>query len=297
MVDMGVSTHLLSIYWFKVYAGPYLGFYGAVWDGKHVRVEPLTPLFDLSTHWREANERFAIAASLDALVLAVNNIEAHYKSIEAEANVNFPPKRYDRDLQKARGYPFLSSYEDNGQEMSFMYNERLHKEKLVFSAAIVNKPDSDEFVVKFTPWYSEDAHNCLASHNLAPRLRRCGQISADWTVVIMDISKYPVLFGLELSDVDKERVRHKVMDAARRLHQEGFVHGDIREANVLIDVESLTSNDLKIHLIDFDWAGPIGEAKYPVDVNKIAVRRPDGVKGGGLITEQHDIEITSFLFA
>ncbi|KAF8339438.1 hypothetical protein F5887DRAFT_979972 [Amanita rubescens] len=277
--------------------GPYLGFYGAVWDGKRVRVEPLTPLFDLSTHWRETKARCAIAASFDALMIAVNSIEAHYNSIEAEANVNSPPERYDRDLQKARGYPFLTSYEDNGQEINFMYNERLHDEKLIFSAAIVNQPDSEEFVVKFTPWYSEDAHNCLSSHNLAPRLRRCVRISADWIAVIMDKSKYRVLFGLQLSDADKEKVRHKVTSMVRMLHQEGFVHGDIREANILIDYKSLTSDDVKIHLIDFDWAGPIGEAKYPAEVNKITMRRPDGVEGGGLITKQHDIEMISFLFA
>lgn len=62
-------------------------------------------------------------------------------------------------------------------------------------------------------------------------------------------------------------------------------------------MESLTSDDVNIHLIDFDWARPIGEAKYPADVNKIAIRRLDGVEGGGFITEQHDIEMASFLFA
>ncbi|KAF8346740.1 hypothetical protein F5887DRAFT_1158236 [Amanita rubescens] len=278
--------------------GSYLGFYGAVWDGKRVRVEPLTHIFDLSTHWKETKARWTIAASLDAFMVAANSIEAHYKSIEAEAKVNpTPPEGYNLDLQKARGYPFLTSYEDNGQEINFMYNERLHDEKLVFSASIVNQPDSSEFVVKFTPWYSEDTHNYLASYDLAPRLRRCVRISADWIAVIMDKSKYLVPFDLILSDEDNEKVRHKVTSVVRMLHQKGFVHGDIRQANILIEKESLRSDDVKIHLIDFDWAGSIGEAKYPADVNKITVRRPDGVEGGGFITKQHDIEMASFLFA
>jgi len=298
MIDMGTSAHLSSVHLFMVYAGSYLGFYGAVWDGKRARVEPLTPIFDLSTHWKETKARWTIAASLDAFMVAANSIEAHYKSIEAEAKVNpTPPEGYNLDLQKARGYPFLTSYEDNGREINFMYNERLHDEKLVFSASIVNQPDSDEFVVKFTPWYSEDAHNCLGSYDLAPRLRRCVRISADWIAVIMDKSKYLVPFDLILSDEDNEKVRHKVTSVVRMLHQEGFVHGDIQQTNILIDVESLTSDDVKIHLIDFDWAGPIGEAKYPADVNRITMRRPDGVEGGGFITEQHDIEMASFLFA
>ena len=112
----------------------------------------------------------------------------------------------------------------------------------------------------------------------------------------MDKSKYRVIFGQRLSDADKEKVQRKVTSAVRMLHQEGFVHGDVRKANVLIDVESLISDDVKIHLIDFDRAGPIGEAKYPAEVNKITMRRPDGVEGGGFITKQHDIEMASFLF-
>lgn len=93
MVDMGIPAHLSSVHLFMVYAGLYLGFYGAAWDGKRVRVEPLTPLFDLSTHWRETKARYVIAASLDALMVAVDSIEAHYNSIEAQAKMNpTPPK-------------------------------------------------------------------------------------------------------------------------------------------------------------------------------------------------------------
>ncbi|KAK2460464.1 hypothetical protein APHAL10511_007511 [Amanita phalloides] len=235
--------------------GTYLGFYGALWDGKRIRVEPLTPLFDLSTHWRETKARCAIAASFDALLVAVNSIEAHYNSIEAEANVNSPPRRYNIDLWKARGYPFLTSYEENGQEINFMYNERLHS----LSSPL---PLST----------SRTLMNSLSSSRCAPRLRRCVRISADWIAVIMDKSKYQVFIGLQLSDADKEKVRHKVTSVVQMLHQEGFVHGDIRESNILIDVESLTSDDVKIHLIDFDWAGFIGEAKYPAEVNKRIMR-------------------------
>ncbi|PFH48308.1 hypothetical protein AMATHDRAFT_42357 [Amanita thiersii Skay4041] len=270
MVDMGV----------------YFGFYGAVWDGTRVRVEPLTPLFDLSTHLREINTRFAMAATLDALRVAVDSINAHYNLIEAKAKANpILPKAYDPDLQKARGYPFLTSYKDKDdeQEIHFMHSERLHAEKLIFRAAIVNQPESDPL---------------LSTSRRTPRLRQCVRISAHWIGVIMDESKYEMLFGLSLSGAEREKVRHKVMSAVRILHQEGFVHGDIRQSNNLIDVESLATDDVRIHLIDLDWAGPIGAAKYPADLNRITMRRPEGVEGGGLITEQHDIDMASlFLFA
>jgi hypothetical protein len=75
--------------------GTYLGFYSAVWDGKRIRVKPLTPLFDLSTHWIETKDRCMITASFNALMVAINSIEAHYNSIKAKANMNSPPQRGD----------------------------------------------------------------------------------------------------------------------------------------------------------------------------------------------------------
>jgi hypothetical protein len=68
--------------------------------------------------------------------------------------------------------------------------------------------------------------------------------------------------------------------------------------NILVDCESLTkeSDDVNVHLVDFDWAGPVGVARYPIGVNKTTVWRPDGVQDGELITVQHDDEMVSNLF-
>jgi serine/threonine protein kinase len=189
----------------------------------------------------------------------------------------------------------MTSYEDDGQRVAFTYNERLDDEKLIFSA-ILHHPNSEERLVKYTWRYSEAAHNYLASHGSAPRIQRCVRISADWTAVIMDKSTYQRLYGLRLSDAEQEKVRHKVRSVVQTLHQGGFVHGDIRDTNILIDIESLASEDVAIHLIDFDWAGRLGEAKYPIEVNKTTMRRPVDVEGGGLITKEHDLEMVSYLF-
>ncbi|KZT02334.1 uncharacterized protein LAESUDRAFT_622760, partial [Laetiporus sulphureus 93-53] len=134
--------------------------------------------------------------------------------------------------------------------------------------------DSRECLVKSTWQYSEAAHDYLASRGWAPTLRQCIRISADWIAVIMDRSKYQPLYGLSLSKADQEKVRCKVKSIVRMLHEGGFVHGDIRDTNLLIDPESLASDDVMVHLIDFDWAGRIGEAKHPVGVNRKTVKRP-----------------------
>ena len=279
------------------YAGTYMGFYGAAWDGNQVRVEPLAEGIDLATNWKRRNTRDAMASYFDAFVLVTKNIEEHYKSIEAKAQAHQTPLDYDPIVYKARQYPFLTSYDDNGTKTSFIYKERLYENKLVFSAT-VNQPGSGEYIVKFTSRYSEAAHNFLASCGLAPKVHKCIQISVDWTAVVMDMSKYQVLHNMGLSKAEQEKVAYKVRFIVQLLHNRGFVHGNIRDSKILVNGASLESDNVEVHLIGFNWAGCCGEVKFPVGMGHGTLRRPEGVeaRGGEVITEQHDNKMVSYLF-
>ena len=270
-------------------------FYGAAWDGDRVRVEPLAPGIDLAIHWKDLNSRLAIASYFDAFVLATKNIEVHYKSIEAKARAHQTPLGCDPIVHKARQYPFVTSYDNNGTETSFTYKKRLYENKLIFSAT-VNQPSSGECIIKFTSRYSEAAHNFLASCGLAPKVRKCIRISVNWTAVVKDMSSYKVLHDMGLSRAEQEKVSCKVTSIIQLLHDGGFVHGNIRDAKILINGPSLKSNDVKVQLIGFDWAGCCGEAKYPVGMDCKTLRCLEGIEGGELITKKHDHEMVSYLF-
>jgi RIO-like serine/threonine protein kinase len=114
--------------------------------------------------------------------------------------------------------------------------------------------------------------------------------------VVMDTSRYTMLFGLRLTKDQQEKIQRKVEKTLRVLHDAEFVHGDVRSTNILIDLESLDSDDVGIHFVDFDWAGRIGEANYPDDINGFTVKRPEGAEGGKLITVEHDKMMVSYLF-
>jgi len=65
------------------------------------------------------------------------------------------------------------------------------------------------------------------------------------------------------------------------LHEQGFVHGDIRAFNMVFD-----GNDGK--LIDFDLSGVVGKARYPLGYKSTL---PDGIRCGhalNLIEKHHD---------
>eukprot|EP01054_Gregarina_sp_Poly1_P010045 Gregarina_sp_Poly_1__10044@NODE_674_length_6834_cov_113_052608_g508_i0_p1_GENE_NODE_674_length_6834_cov_113_052608_g508_i0NODE_674_length_6834_cov_113_052608_g508_i0_p1_ORF_typecomplete_len698_score81_65WaaY/PF06176_11/1_5e08Kdo/PF06293_14/9e05RIO1/PF01163_22/9_3e05Pkinase_fungal/PF17667_1/8_7e02Pkinase_fungal/PF17667_1/0_00071Pkinase/PF00069_25/0_00083APH/PF01636_23/0_0017Pkinase_Tyr/PF07714_17/0_1Kinaselike/PF14531_6/0_2_NODE_674_length_6834_cov_113_052608_g508_i01632094 len=111
-----------------------------------------------------------------------------------------------------------------------------------------------------------------------------------------------------------------------RLHKKGLVHGDVRSPNVIIDDsaakliqlrarsapwppsdllsprtdstrDSSGSSSLeesgfgvKMHLIDFDWAGDIGTAKYPTLLNR-RTNFPDDAQRAGYIRPSHDLQM------
>jgi Lipopolysaccharide kinase (Kdo/WaaP) family len=192
-------------------------------------------------------------------------------------------------------YPYPTSYDDkDGRQINFKYEHRV-EEKLVF----IVLTDTDERVIaKFTKRYSADVHMFLASLGYAPSLRAVAPLPGGWIMVVMDLSPFSLLSEVKLFDELREQVRLKVTNIVQTLHKNGFVHGDIWSVNVLVEYEALqvTGNeDFGIHLLDFDWAGWIGEAKYPTRVNTETVRRPEGVADGEDITCDHDLGMVDLL--
>jgi hypothetical protein len=282
MVDVGTLNTIYPFVSNEVWLGPSIAFYGCLWTGEHLHVEPLTPSYDLTTHWTNEIARNAIASSLDAFNNTIRRLEGYYKTLDSASPV-------------IRTFPYPTSYIDkSGREVKFKYQSRIG-EKLVFRAL----GDGDEdLCVKFTKRYSEEAHQFLADLGYAPQLRAVTSLPSDWTMVVMDFSPFVQLVAPlpQLIIQSRNLIQSKVHDIVQKLHDNGFVHGDVRDVNVLVDPETLTKDDCSVHLIDFDWAGKDQEVRYPARVNTISVRRPEGVSDGELITKSHDMDMVFRLF-
>jgi len=91
--------------------------------------------------------------------------------------------------------------------------------------------------------------------------------------------------GRQYSCFDKnvhDKCKPSIQTAFRMLHDKGFVHGDARMSNIMID----KSEHVKI--IDFDWSGRIGDACYPFFLNHVNITWPDGATDGEHIQVAHD---------
>jgi len=84
-------------------------------------------------------------------------------------------------------------------------------------------------------------------------------------------------------------------DIARKIgefHQHHYVHGDIRDANVMVRNDS--AGEAGFMWVDFDRAGTIGKVRYPSNINITEVRRPEGVLDGELIIAEHDMKMLGY---
>jgi hypothetical protein len=127
---------------------------------------------------------------------------------------------------------------------------------------------------------------------IAPKLRGFEVIGAGWTMVIMDAldkeyKPFDKMDAVGATDTYK-LIKERLVD----LHQANFVHGDVRDVNIMIRKDG----EPGIMLVDFDWSGVIGEVRYPMNVNKTQLWRPEHVSDGELIKSDDDIDMLEHIF-
>lgn len=142
--------------------------------------------------------------------------------------------------------------------------------------------------VKFMPNYCGEAHKLLASMTprRAPEVWYCERVESvgDMWVVVTSLVTERRNQTLRKTDVNVLR------DSIRVLHDAGFVFGDLRKPSFVLAEEGPL-------LVDFDWCGKDGEARYPIGIewDPEEVIWHEGVVRNGLITKEHDEYMLSVL--
>lgn len=131
-------------------------------------------------------------------------------------------------------------------------------------------------VMKFSRSYCADLHSLCSERGRAPKLLGFQRLPGGWFAIAMEyLSDAIGIAQVPFSDhwidgilCDKAQLlahfKSELTELVDGFHKEGFVHGDLRCANIL----SNKSGD-EVWLIDFDWGGRDGEAHYPIwNLNK-----------------------------
>jgi serine/threonine protein kinase len=193
------------------------------------------------------------ARYLGAMKKAISAL-LHYYEHELGV-INIP----DPHNQPTPSFPHPNQYDSllDSTTHAFQYHDiaPLTDEKLIFRG----KENNEDICIKFVRQYSKDAHLKCSSLGFAPTLRGFQSIPGGWYMVIMDYidNTYEELEDSHTKGSFVTEIREKVAS----LHQAGFVHGDIRTTNIMVK----KSGEEGILLIDFDWAGVIGDVRYPMN--------------------------------
>jgi len=162
----------------------------------------------------------------------------------------------------SRFFPYPTSYKEGDETIYFHYIRRLENDDTC--QTFLAKTDTlKEVVVKFVSTYGVEVHNHLACADYAPKLYYHGPLP-DYPSNPFRPNLPPDIPHIRMYLVVMEYIPprpypdHTILvsqleDALTKLHEKGFVFGDLRPPNVLFDGE-------RIRLIDYNWAG-----RYKVD--------------------------------
>lgn len=235
--------------------GPYVTFYGVIFLGQW-RVVSLTPTLSCIVSASEGGERMALYAAFSAALDLLHRIDQ-----DAQHFVHAPPIIPHAD----RKFPYVSelpNYHTPNEKFQFQILRRHPHAEDYRHLYIAQTSDKKEVVVKFTRRYSIALHAFCAKCGHAPGILGFGTIPGGWFVVAMDYilpSVYPSQSRHLLQLRDKWI--GDLMMLVKSFHDEGLVHGDLREPNMICDEE-------EIMLVDFDWGGTAGQVSYPrADLN------------------------------
>ena len=291
-------------------AGPNMMVSGAVFaDG--VISQPLTDYVSLipcqggSDKSPEEATSYRIALLFRAVRIALEELDDYYSQLVVPApprtSSGPTPASYADSsgaVSAAHTPPFIGPHftkfsMQDGTEVELEYTGRMSGahplDHAMFTAlADTGSGTKTRVVVKFTYRYSREGHELLAHADptLAPKLWFCDRVKSVGTyVVVMDFVDE---CDRPLSDADCASLRR----AVDVLHEHNFVFGDLRAPNVL------TTPDGRVLLVDFDWCGKVGEARYPSEV-WMAGETPwaEGMGSEGLIKKEHDVLLLNQLIA
>ena len=254
--------------------GPWLCVLGAIYHTTAV-IEPLTDFIFCGDRPIDAGKRIVTLARLFvSLSKAHNTLRNYYENLQCKIEDQSIPVNTSL-------FPYRVTFPSEGGVVGITYLQLLDEDKLVW---IAETSRNESVIVKFTQHYCTNAHELLAKVGLAPILYYADEEGSteNRRMIVMQYVKGAVHIN-NVPSIHRPQVFDQIRRAVTLLHDNDFVFGDLRHPNILV-----TKDYQHVKIIDFDWCGKQGIARYPIGGVNREHPWPDGVETHGLIEKVHD---------
>ncbi|KAF5316411.1 hypothetical protein D9619_006304 [Psilocybe cf. subviscida] len=263
--------------------GHHIQFYATLLLGHRYRTVSLTPALSCCPSATNEGDRKHLYDAFAAALLLQKEIRRDLK-----ASINASKQHPLMTVLDDNEYFFpavsqILEYGCNSDDNKYIEFKILHyfgrreTRRHLYAAKVTKGPSKGhEILVKFSRSYCADLHSLCFERGRAPKLLGFQRLPGGWFAIAMEylsdaIGIVQVPFSDHWSDgmlCDKAQLlahfKTELTELVDGFHKEGFVHGDLRCANIL----SNKSGD-EVWLIDFDWGGRDGEVHYPIwNLNK-----------------------------
>ncbi|KAK0447483.1 uncharacterized protein EV420DRAFT_1622434 [Desarmillaria tabescens] len=254
-------------------AGPWLVIAGAVFTSQII-VQRLTDYVWLgNSRVNDDDHILRVARILYSLQGSIEELRKYYEDLK--------PQPLEANKPHPRFFPSVTPYRSNNEDIGFTYISPLDLDEMcvTFLATLDVEQGERKVVVKFVERYGEEAHRLLAGLGLAPEILYVGPIGGSYSklrMVVMEHVQGRTLVAEYRDGPIPEDVKKAVKEGLDALHNEDLVYGDLRRQNIMI------CKGLKF--IDFDWAGKVGEVRYPLHLASC-------ISEYDLILKEHDMKM------
>ncbi|KAG5637635.1 hypothetical protein H0H81_003860 [Sphagnurus paluster] len=233
-------------------------FYAIITIGHQYRVVPLTSTLSCLPEANDGEDRkklYSAFAAASVLLTFIQEDGARY--------AKSPPPRIP---DHTHSYPAVTELQRYGSAgaVRFQITELRPDEQSHRLLYLARTDDGREIIVKFTQRYCIELHDFCASRKLSPEILGFERLPGGWYAIAMEY-----LPSAAFLTPNKEGLRQhgqrwfaEMRGLVESFHAAGFVHGDLREVNIIC------AGDRAL-LIDFDWGGKAGEVSYPFRLSKL----------------------------
>jgi len=101
--------------------------------------------------------------------------------------------------------------------------------------------------------YSLEVHKFLENSGYAPTIISSMEIPGSWLLIYMEcLDHHLMLDRITLDDNERDVLRAKIIEVIDNMHSSNFVHGDLREGNILVCRDKENECGFDVKFIDFE---------------------------------------------